>query len=67
MARPSKYSRELRERAVRMVIESRGDYRSEYAAIRSIPVKLGITSPEWLRMWVRRAEGTAPRSGGLEG
>ena len=33
MGRPSKYPRELRERAVRMVAEVRPDYPSEYAAI----------------------------------
>ena len=56
MARPSKYPRELRERAVRMVVESKGDYSSEFEAMRSIASKLGIGSPETLRKWVRRAE-----------
>ena len=56
MARPSKYPQELQERAVRLVIESRADYESEYAAIRSISAKLGITSPESLRKWLRQAE-----------
>jgi transposase len=56
MARPSKYPRELRERAVRMVVESKADYGSEYEAIRSIAAKLGITSPESLRKWLRQAE-----------
>ena len=56
MARPSKYPRELRERAVRLVIESKADYGSEYEAIRSIAAKLGITSPESLRKWLRQAE-----------
>ncbi|OUZ08162.1 hypothetical protein BHE97_14620 [Aeromicrobium sp. PE09-221] len=63
MARPSKYSAELRERAVRMVMESRRDYPHEAAAIRSVASKLGITSPESLRKWVRQAEvdgGTRP-------
>jgi transposase len=56
MARPSRYPRELRERAVRLVMESKGDYPSEFEAIRSIAAKLGIGSPETLRKWVRRAE-----------
>jgi transposase len=56
MARPSKYPPELRERAVRMVMESRADYPHEAAAIRSIAAKLGITSTESVRKWVRQAE-----------
>jgi transposase len=58
MARPSKYPRELRERAVRAVAESvaQGEYPSEFVAIRSIAGQLGIGSPETLRKWVRRAE-----------
>jgi transposase len=63
MARPSKYPQELRERAVRLVIESKSEYPSEPEATRSIATKLGIGSPEMLRKWVRRAEidgGTRP-------
>lgn len=56
MARPSKYPAELRERAVRLVVESKGEYPSEFEAIRSIAAKLGIGSTETLRKWVRRAE-----------
>ena len=56
MARPSSYPRELRERAVRLVLESKSDYPSEFETIRSIAGKLGIGSPETLRKWVRRAE-----------
>ena len=56
MARPSKYPAELRERAVRLVVESKADYPSEFEAIRSIAAKLGIGSPETLRKWLRRAE-----------
>jgi transposase len=56
MARPTKYRPELRERAVRMVIESKADYPSEFEAIRSVAAKLGIGSSETLRKWVRRAE-----------
>ena len=56
MARPSRYPRELQERAVRMVIESKADHESESAAIKSVAAKLGITSTESLRKWVRRHE-----------
>lgn len=55
MGRPSKYSPELRDRAVRMVFEHAQDYPSQWAAIRSIAEKLGCTS-EALRRWVRQAE-----------
>jgi transposase len=58
MARPSKYPRELRERAVRLVAEAmvRGDYPSEFEAIRTIGGQLGIGSAETLRKWVRQTE-----------
>src|SRR5919198_353349 len=51
-----KYPAELRERAIRLVWEHKGDYASEWAAIGSIAQKLGIAAPETLRKWVRRAE-----------
>jgi transposase len=56
MARPVKYPRELRERAVRMVMEHRDEYDSEFEAMRSIAAKLGIGTTETLRKWVRSAE-----------
>jgi transposase len=56
MGRPSKYPREVRERAVRLVIESKDRYPSEFEAIRSIAAKLSIGSAETLRKWVRQAE-----------
>jgi transposase len=55
MPRTNRYSPEVRERAVRMVFEHRGEYDSEWATISSIAGKLGMT-PETLRLWVRRAE-----------
>ena len=54
MGRPSKYPRELRERAVRMVAELRPDYPSEYAAMTAVAQMLGIGSPETIRTWIRR-------------
>jgi transposase len=39
-----------------MVVESKGEYPSEFEAIRSVSAKLGITTPETLRRWIRRAE-----------
>jgi transposase len=56
MSRPSSYSPEIGERAVRMVAESKADYGWEFEAIKSIASKLGIGSAETLRKWVRRAE-----------
>lgn len=56
MSRPSSYPQELRERAVRIVVETRADCPSEFLAIKSIASKLGIGSPETLRKWVRRSE-----------
>jgi transposase len=55
MARPSKYSPELRERAVRLVQEHAHEHPSQWAAMRSVAEKLGCTV-EALRRWVRQAE-----------
>ena len=55
MPRTNRYSPEVRERAVRMVVEHRDEYPSEWATFTSISAKLGMT-PETLRTWVRRAQ-----------
>jgi transposase len=55
MARRIRYSQEVRERAVRMVVDHEGDYGSQWEAIRSIAEKIGC-SPESLRKWLRRTE-----------
>ena len=51
----ARYSPEVRARAVRMELEHRGDYASQWAAIGSIASKIGCTG-ETLRTWVRQAE-----------
>jgi len=51
----NKFSPEVRDRAVRMVRDHRGDYGSEWEAISSIASKIGCTA-ESLRRWVRQAE-----------
>ena len=51
----ARYSPEVRARAVRMVLEHRGDYASQWAAMNSIASKIGCTG-ETLRRWVRQAE-----------
>ena len=62
---PKQYPRELRERAVGLVAEHRDEYETEYAAIRSIAAKLGISTAETLRKWVRQAEvDSGQRQGG---
>lgn len=55
MRRPGRYPPEVRERAVRMVLDHQGDHPSQWAAIRSIADKFGMTH-ETLRRWVRQAE-----------
>jgi transposase-like protein len=51
----NRFSPEMRERAVRMVQEHRGEYPSLWAAIESIAPKIGCV-PQTLNEWVRRAE-----------
>ena len=55
MSRQTRYSPEVRARAVRMVLEHRGDHASEWTAIGSIASKIGCTA-ETLRGWVRQLE-----------
>ena len=55
MKKSTKYSPEVRERAVRMVREHQDEPKSQWAAICSIAGKIGCT-PETLRLWVRQAE-----------
>jgi len=55
MKKSPKYSPEVTERAVRMVLESQGQHESQWAAIVSIAAKIGCTA-ETLRRWVRQRE-----------
>ena len=49
----TKYSADVRARAVRLVREHAGDYPSEWAAMTEVAKRLGIGSAETLRKWVR--------------
>ena len=62
--RASKFSPEVRERAVKMVLEHRGDYESEWAAIMSVAAKIGSTA-ETLRSWVRQHQRDTGQRDGL--
>jgi transposase len=55
MANQTKFSPEVRERAVRLVQEHRGEYPSLWAAVDSIAPKIGCT-PTTLLDWVKRTE-----------
>ncbi|HBB3159802.1 TPA: IS3 family transposase, partial [Escherichia coli] len=60
-----RFSPEVRQRAIRMVLESQDEYDSQWAAICSIAPKIGCT-PETLRVWVRQHErDTGGGDGGL--
>ena len=55
MKKTIKFSPEVRERAVRMVIECRADHSSQWAAVESIAAKIGCTA-QTLLTWVRQHE-----------
>ena len=64
MGKSKRYAPEVKERAVRMVLEREREHDSQWAAIRSISSKIGC-SAEALRNWVRQAERDAGRRPGL--
>ena len=55
MSNGTKFSAELRERAVRMVREGRSEYPSLWKAVEAIAPKIGCT-PTTLLSWVKRVE-----------
>jgi len=55
MSKQIRYSPEVKERAVRMLLEHQDEYQSQWQAICSIAAKIGCTG-ETLRSWLRQAE-----------
>jgi transposase len=64
MGRASKFSPEVRGRAVRLVLAQQDGHDSQWAAIESIATKIGCTA-ETLRKWVRQAERNDGKRAGL--
>jgi transposase len=64
MNKRTRYSPEVRERAVRLVFEHQAEHESQWAAIGSIASKIGCTA-ETLRKWVRQAERDQGKRSGL--
>ena len=59
-----RYDENTKARAVRLVFEHVGDYQTEWAAIKGIAGRLGM-SAETLRRWVRQAEIDAGEAAGV--
>jgi transposase len=60
----SRYDENTKARAVRLVREHGGDYETEWAAMKAISARLGM-SAETLRKWVRQAEVDAGEVAGV--
>jgi transposase len=61
---PSRFDKETRAKTVRLVQEHKGDYESEYAAIKAVSTRLGMTA-ETLRTRVRQSEADADETTGM--
>ncbi len=64
MSRQGRFSPEVRERAVKLVLEHQDEYESQWAAIGSVAAKIGCTA-ETLRGWVRQHERDTGRREGM--
>src|SRR4051812_49860736 len=60
-----RYPPELKQRAVRMVGEIRGDHESEWAAMSQVADLLGVGTAETVRKWCRQAEADTGRRPGV--
>jgi transposase len=61
---PSRYSQEVKSKAVRLVVDHRADYATEWEAIGSVSARLGM-SAETLRKWLRQFEVDAGSAAGV--
>jgi transposase len=61
---PTKYDKDVKAKAIRLVRDHAGDYDTEWAAIREISSRLGM-SAETLRKWLRQAEVDAGQAPGV--
>jgi transposase len=64
MPRPSRYSPEVKERSVRLVVDQTASHGSQWAALQSVAEKIGC-HPETLRGWVRQFERDTGRRPGV--
>ena len=61
---PKKYDEATKSKAVRLVLEHRDEYDSEYGCIRVVAARISV-GPETLRKWVRQAEIDAGQRDGV--